>query len=379
MRKRAALCLLLPAALTPFSVWAATPTLVLENGGIQFPDGTIQETSAALAGGPATLTVAVDCGAGDSINAALKEPADQLTIGISGICAEDVVIRRNYVTLRGTDPLVDGIGPAGELPSDRPLQVWNTFDVTIENLKLTGGTSGIGIEGSFNVDVVNCRVEGNEYGAFVGAGSWANFEDTVITGNTAGGVSVFTGSHLRCTRCTIEDNGTDGLGTGLAVRQGAELELVDTEVEGLRAIDARGGARVIAYGSTNVIEGLPDAGGYGAAIRAIGSVSVNLDDASIIGPFDAREKSVITLFDTTQTMPPAFTSSNLIRRDSALLAYGTTSLAGDVAFRDFSSGVFPTETSVSGNLTCSSGADVFCDDPATAVGGTSDCGQCTTP
>jgi hypothetical protein len=50
-----------------------------------------------------TATVRVDCVKGDSINAALltNTKAQRLTIDISGMCHENVVVTRDRVTLHG--------------------------------------------------------------------------------------------------------------------------------------------------------------------------------------------------------------------------------------------------------------------------------------
>ena len=104
-------------------------------------------TSAA----PTTATVFVDCNLGRTINNALKKPAVELTIEISGICIEDVEINRNNVTLRGTDPTVDGIKSDPEGPMRQALTVRNVSMINVENLKLTGAYIGIGINDSFGV------------------------------------------------------------------------------------------------------------------------------------------------------------------------------------------------------------------------------------
>jgi hypothetical protein len=83
-----------------FPLAAQEPSIVMKDGGIEFPDGTVQETSA----GPRTLTVAVNCSAAESINEALERKAEELIVEITGSCHEDVVIERNNVTLRGVTP-----------------------------------------------------------------------------------------------------------------------------------------------------------------------------------------------------------------------------------------------------------------------------------
>src|SRR5262249_26007 len=91
-------------------------------------------------------TVTVDCAKGETINQALtKSPTMRnLTIEISGLCTENVVITRDHVTLHGTDPAHDGIkADLNEEISDVALWVRGAQLVTVQNLKLTGGFSGL--------------------------------------------------------------------------------------------------------------------------------------------------------------------------------------------------------------------------------------------
>ncbi|MBI2835747.1 MAG: hypothetical protein HYX76_15105, partial [Acidobacteria bacterium] len=61
-----------------------------------------------------SATVKVKCAQGDSINKAIGQHpnAESLVVEISGMCSENVVVTRDRVTLRGTDPAGDGIQAA---------------------------------------------------------------------------------------------------------------------------------------------------------------------------------------------------------------------------------------------------------------------------
>lgn len=359
--------------------WADQPALVLVDGGIQFPDGTVQETSAVVADGPPTLTIAVDCAAGGSINEALKQPADELTVEISGFCDEIVDLSRSNVTLRGSDPLTDGIHASASLPYNSAILVRGVAGgVALENLSLTGAMAGFSINDSFGVHLTNCRLENSSYtGGFVSSAQ-VNMTDTVVSGNGNTGIRVGGGSHLGSTGCTIEANGTDGLGTGIRVGRGSELFLTDSAVEGKRAILVEFGSRVYGKGAPTVIEGLPDAGGFGLAVAVDSTSSLELSGVSIVGPFSVRWKSCLKLNDTTQTIPPGLTSVNSVSGGSTLLVSGSTTLVGDVNINEFGTGVFSSGSGVSGNLSCGSGGDAYCENPS-VVTGTSSCEKCTTP
>lgn len=78
---------------------------------------------AAFAG--STKTVTVDCSKGQSINAALDDKSEELVVEVEGFCHEKVVIRRSGVTLRGSDPALDGIvGPAAGPAGEPLISVW---------------------------------------------------------------------------------------------------------------------------------------------------------------------------------------------------------------------------------------------------------------
>ena len=323
-------------------------------------------------GGPPSATVQVDCtdpdpANHDSISAALNNPARELTVEISGICEEEVQIRRNSVTLRGTDPLVDGIRPGPDEPLDQALNLFGVHLVVIENLKLTGGRVGLGINASFAVDVINCRVEDNEIvGVIFGSASGSDdLVDTVVTGNGATGIWVANGSSLRCTRCAVDDHSS----RGIQLTEGSEFILTDSTVEGFRAIDARGGSRVFGSGA-NAINGLP------WALRTRGTVSVELFGPSIDGKLDLQQGSTIKLSGATHTNVGA---ASLIRSGSTLVLDAATTMGGDLELTELSKAVFPDGASISGSLSCNLGADAFCDDPVASVGSTSNCGQCPKP
>jgi hypothetical protein len=56
-----------------------------------------------LAADPPQHTISVDCGLGQTIAKALEHPGEKLTISFKGTCNTDVLIDRDWVTLRGSD------------------------------------------------------------------------------------------------------------------------------------------------------------------------------------------------------------------------------------------------------------------------------------
>jgi hypothetical protein len=372
------ICLLLCSS----TATAQAPSIVLEDGGIQFPDGSVQMTSAVVTDPPPWLMVHVDCDSGDSIAEALAQPADQLVIEIRGICTENVLVSRNNVKLRGSDPLVDGIHAQGGgvwFPTPNAIAVDGvTYSgVRIQNLQLGGAPGGSYPLGVFhsNVRVENCRLQNSShYGAWL-SDSVAIFTDTVITGNANGGVH-FGGGYFRCTRCTIENNGEGGLGTGIRSFPGGEYDLIDTTVEGYLAIDMRGGALEVTGSSS--IEGIPGDDGQGLAIEAIEHATIRLNGASLTGPIQIVLSDLILDEATTHSMPAEFTEDNEVAGTGGIYVGEGSTLAGDLGVYAFAHGYFESGTSLAGSLECGAGGDAWCEDTS-VISGTSNCAQCVKP
>ena len=329
---------------------------------------------------PATTTVAVNCNEGDSITQALRRPAAELTIEISGICEEDVHVLRSNVTLRGTDPLMDGIRPAPDDILNQALNLFGVNTIVIENLKITGGRMGIGINYSFGVTLKNCLIEENDFaGVIVGTGSGSIFlQDTVITSTAVApftprrGIWVTNGSNLTCNNCTVENHRT-----GIILDKGSETSLIGSTVRMARlAVDARGGSRLETRLANvpNTFEGNTLPGGLRAAIRLTGNASADLGPDTILDRIIVAQKSVATLRGSFQTN----FSSNRVDSGSSLVARDGATLAGDFFITQFSDLTLPHGSTISGNLSCNMGADAFCFDPLGATF-SSNCGQCPNP
>ena len=368
-------------------------------------------------GGPPSATVQVDCAAGDSIQAALNNPAQELTIEISGICDQYVEVTRSNVILRGatdpspdalTTPLPDGIHFTGSLPIENALLVKNTFFVTIESLSLTGGTSGLSVNNSFAVRLTNCRLEDSGFaGAFVNSAR-VTMVDTLVTGNASRGVRVGNAGFFTCLNCTIENNpgGGERFGRGVELQEGSALVLRGTRIAG----DARGiqGGGTMFVGVLSFLDGAavpliassissspstspedPNPGfgfsfdlDFGATLAMDGFGGGEITPQIIEGPIRLRRNSHIQLRDVTQTIPGGFNSGNQIVGHSSLEASRSTTLVGDLQIFGFSSADLRDPATVLGSLNCSTAGDASCNDPAVTLplgGTTSNCGQCMKP
>ncbi|MGH7129777.1 MAG: hypothetical protein ACREIV_14500, partial [Planctomycetaceae bacterium] len=114
--------------------------------GIDAEDGSrrmeVREARAALAvRSSAKPPTTVDCQERGSLQEAVDKSESGALIEVRGICAENVVVIRKDLLLRGADPAADGVrGPAAGSASLRVRQ----GTVVIENLSFSGG-GGTGI------------------------------------------------------------------------------------------------------------------------------------------------------------------------------------------------------------------------------------------
>jgi hypothetical protein len=315
---------------------------------------------------PATATVSVDCTAGDSINDALATPAVTLTIEISGICAEDVVVERNRVNLVGGNPLTDGIQPGPGDVLNQALNLFNVHEVTVRNLSFSAAVVGFAINNSTFVFIDNVRIHNNYSVGFISGGSGViNLSNSFISDSLTGAI-VSNGASLACTACEFSY-----VGIGVNVRLGSELTISNSTIQAShRAITMRGGARIWSFGG-NTFEGGT------LAMRIFGNNSVELRNDDLIGSIDIRQKSVVDLFNVDHDVPAGV---NYIWSDSSVITRGNTSVEGDFYIFGFSRLTLPAGTSSAGSLICKTGGDAFCDaDPFGGGGGSSTCGLCPFP
>ncbi len=144
---------------------------------------------AAGAAAKTTKTVQVDCDKGGSLGAALEEKADQLVIEFSGTCAEDVLVSRRSVTLRGIGdaPAVTGADTAD--PQRHAIEVNGVSDVVLR---------GFTVRGSKND------------GVRVGGGGSALLQDLVVEDSVSDGLDVRESSSVVVADCVFRGNGRRG-------------------------------------------------------------------------------------------------------------------------------------------------------------------------
>jgi hypothetical protein len=280
---------------------------------------------------PPSLGTEVNCNAGESINAALGQQAERLTISISGTCVEWVRIARNDVTLQG----IVGTNPTIMAPADggNAIQIQGAQRVHLQGLAVTGGPD-VSLEAGDGASFTAYQLKVSNPaggGLFIGNGSSARIEESEITGNGTHGAGADSGSSLILANTQVTDNAKFGVfvqtsalrlvGTTNVARNGTGVYMRNARAVGqggCTIVDNRGGGVSAEVGSHLFLEQCRIAGNGGSGIavsrtsaaelvdvviqnntnggvQAAGGSSVAVQRASIV---DGGEASGIRLGDT---------------------------------------------------------------------------------
>lgn len=288
-----------------------------------------------------TRTVNVVCSRGDSIQAALqKHPNKKLIVEIRGICREDVLVRRDYVTLRGSDPTVDGIQGVETVNqvAFSTLKVYASIEFTMENLLVTGGVrNGVGIIGTSPAFVKNCRFLDNGNFGFTLASSTVIATGVTVTGLR--GIGIFDAGVFTCSGCSVtaDDIAFGNFG-------GAQATISNSDFIGRIAISSSAAAS-----------------------------ETEVKDSTVEGMIISELNSLLILDGVSQT---SNSDQNYVLVDATLKSLGMTSLMGPTTVEEFSKVLLRDGSMHDGDLTCSSASDAFCDDPADVNGTVTGCASC---
>lgn len=307
-----------------------------------------RESLMAHALGKTTDTVVVNCAKGDSINAALTNPAVELTIQIKGVCTENVLILRDNVTLVGTSPATDGIrdDPSNTVFSKRLGVVFVAgISVRLEKLSIANGSLyGVWASNDGWVRVSDCDIFGNVWDGIVNVGGTVNVFNTTLHDNTRGGVSTWSGGDLNCTGCTISGSKWGGLSLS-----GSRLGLKNTNIE--------------------------------ASIGALGAFEhgwISFDTGSFAGGIDSENQSAISISAGIQTAKPIGWSV-WADVNSIVTANTGSVLLDPVELVQFSNLTLRGGSTITGDLSCWSGSNAFCANPSLVSGTTTGCSACVKP
>jgi hypothetical protein len=335
----------------------------------------------ALAGGealaaPPAPTVRVDCDRGGSINAALGRLPDSetLTVEISGVCRENVVVTRDRVVLRGGDPSRDGIQAVGNAVwTDFPLWLRGAEWVSVENLQISGGFHGMVVTNAKmrSARLVNSRIQGNVSQGLMLENAWLIAEDVSFELNGYD-VGAWNASQIDCDRCTL---GSVSTTTSWSVLAGSSSTVVLREsslAHGVLAMHA-----LVTMTDSSVM-GRPGI----AAVRAVDHSSVTLTRTPVVGSLLVERGSNLILQRVVQTSRDG---PNLASGDSYILIEDAgdpasrTGLSGStvlgLVLKAFSRANLLGTSTINGSLSCIQGANASCDNPANVTEGSS-CGLC---
>jgi hypothetical protein len=152
---------------------------------------------------PESLTVAVDCDAGDTIADALAQRADELRVEITGSCVEDVLIRRDRTTLVG-------VAAGAEIVGSPPPPVPFSF------------VSGVvAVTGASRVTLADLTIRDGHRGVNLHEGAAARLERLTIRDQMNHGLLLQGGSQAWVEDCSIVDNG----GFGIAAWEASSVQL----------------------------------------------------------------------------------------------------------------------------------------------------------
>lgn len=336
-----------------------------------------------------TATVNVDCARGQSINKAMeKHPkAKNLTVEITGMCSENVVVTRDHVTLRGSDPVNDGIIAVDNTEIvDAAVWVRGAQLVTLENLKLTGGFSGLLATDAnlTHLRVINCRLQGNSAYGMQLQMSLVEAADSVFGLNGNINAGIFGGSRFQCSNCTLADpQGSGALGTtrfNVLIFAASRILFDNCALTngGIISDDS-----LVLITDSSVEQFAPN----GGSINANSASSIVLTRVQVTGVMRFNQGANAQLLGVTQTpvvgTPPNSVGDNAFVRvaDASPAAGGPPSIASTVLgfqLNNFSNFSLLQTSQVSGNLNCTIGANAFCTTPS-SVSGTSNCGLCPKP
>ena len=328
-------CLLGAMALPPSGATAAAPGPRARIAELERKVAALEARMTDLenADGPAAL--AVDCAAGQTVAQALAT-ADKtfgpVTITLTGVCQEKVVIKRDDVTLRGAGPS-DGLASPPSAFGGTLLQVRaRGFDLRQVTLAPSTGDAGLELLAGATLTGFALTVVGGNPGVLVWEGAYAEvygseFRDvtvptgimqavgghlvlssSVVAGGAGAGISVTRGGSLAAFEVTVSGNTS----TGISVSEGAHAFLGDVVVTGGRvglslssATASVSGGRVVGASASGITvqDGAHLSIGGGAIVEQHASAGIFVSGGSSVVPTNVTIRdntgSGIALGDTS--------------------------------------------------------------------------------
>jgi hypothetical protein len=271
---------------------------------------------------PNAVTLAVDCGAGESLIDALAEPSNNLTIEFTGTCTEDLNVQRGNVTIAGQDSsatlqgsvsvgsleLTENLAPPGPVHLVNFDIVAGTLEVSTSRVVLAYAVSvsqspSNGINVLFNgvLVCVDCTLNGNSLsGMQVESGGTAELAGTTQTSNNGNfGLNIFSGADVvvgdrdgrSVNPTSLSANGNQN--QGLAISNGGSFTLgVGTTLtanQNLHGMVIGTGGAAFLFGTTNVAENTRGVNVISGELLAFGPINaVNNSEAGLRSESDGK-------------------------------------------------------------------------------------------
>lgn len=312
---------------------------------------------------PVPGPVAVNCAAGQSVQAAVDASAGPVEIVISGVCVENVVVRDKDVTLRGaTGPSQDGI---------------RSLSKTLPALTLRGSgidaVSGLAFQKSAGPAVmirgVNATLSGCEFASNGGTalnvamGAFVTADALVFDGNIGRSINV-SDSQFFCTGCDVSGNNF-----AMVASRGATASLLDSVVTGRRGILAADGGTLADLDCLTA--DTPHACGMqitGVAAQAVAGATASIVAAGdFTGQLTADEAGTISLLGSRQiagAQPNLGPATNIADFFGRIIVSSLDDVPGLVLSTDaahFARLVVTDDSTVTGLVQCSTAADAVLD------------------
>lgn len=320
----------------------------------------------APAGTAGSKTVSVDCTMGQKIQAAIDREDGPLVIDVHGFCDENVNIVRKNVTLRGADPLTDGIDGVVSNPQLAALRFRYVEFALVQNLTIRNGPAA-GVSAAFSVVLFeNSRVIGHgSQGIAISQGTIVDASALEVSNNLGAAVNVQTASRLFCHGCDITGNG----GFAAVVGTGGVLSFLNSVVTGQRGFQSSGHSyadidcvtQASAHACSLMVTGRAAQAFLGGTVAFFGagdfSGQVSAQDSATVHLLGARQ-----LATGQPGMGPVQNDVGsfgklIVAEESGLQSqlFGTTNVAG------FGRVLVLNESTLAGPIVCSGAGDAWID------------------
>jgi hypothetical protein len=270
---------------------------------------------------PGPVSVTVDCGAGETVQQAIDtaDPAQPLTVTISGSCTESVAVFRDNVTLQAA---ASGGGIASPSGGGGPALTVGGRDVSLQSLALAGnGAPSLVTASGATVQTTDLHVTGD--GVIAGESSSLSLADITIDNCQNAGVSANNGATVYLYGGSLKGCGVKALtGGSMFLRNG--VSVTDARLVG---VDASNGGSIAIDSAT-----ISNDGNWGAFAEGGGSIVVEGADTVVSGNtfagVEADDGGTVTIgvqahVSGNGTGASAISGGHLVIREGAVVEHNT--------------------------------------------------------